>query len=96
MSNKSIEILLVEDNSGDAYLLREMFKRQTSELVELTPVECVSDAEKHLAEHHFDIVLLDLGLPDAHGLGAVRRCGGAARLRPTSHWWCLRTWTTNR
>jgi diguanylate cyclase (GGDEF)-like protein/PAS domain S-box-containing protein len=78
MSNKSIEILLVEDNSGDAHLLREMFKRQTSEIVELTHVECMRDAEKHLAEHHFDIVLLDLGLPDAHGLGAVRRCRAAA------------------
>ena len=78
MSNKSIAILQVEDNSGDAHLLREMFKRQTSELVELTHVECMSDAEKHLAEQHFDIVLLDLGLPDAHGLGAVRRCRAAA------------------
>jgi CheY-like chemotaxis protein len=73
MSNKAIKILLVEDNSGDARLLREMFKRQTSQTIELTHVECMNDAEKHLAKHEFDIVLLHLGLPDAQGLGAVRR-----------------------
>jgi diguanylate cyclase (GGDEF)-like protein/PAS domain S-box-containing protein len=78
MSDKAIKILLVEDNSGDARLLREMFKRQTSQTIELTHVECMSDAEKHLAKHEFDIVLLDLGLPDAQGLGAVRRSRAAA------------------
>jgi diguanylate cyclase (GGDEF)-like protein/PAS domain S-box-containing protein len=78
MSNKAVKILLVEDNSGDARLLREMFKRQTSQTIELTHVQCMSDAEKHLAKHEFDIVLLDLGLPDAQGLGAVRRSRAAA------------------
>jgi DNA-binding response OmpR family regulator len=78
MSNKAVKILLVEDNSGDARSLREMFKRQTSQTIELTHVECMSDAEKHLAKHEFDIVLLDLGLPDAQGLGAVRRSRAAA------------------
>jgi diguanylate cyclase (GGDEF)-like protein/PAS domain S-box-containing protein len=78
MSKKAIKIILVEDNSGDARLLREMFKRQTSQTIELTHVECMSDAEKQLAEHAFDIILLDLGLPDAQGLGAVRRSRAAA------------------
>ena len=78
MSNKSIKILLVEDNAGDARLIHEMFKRQRSRTIELTHVECMSDAEKHLAEHEYDIILLDLGLPDAQGLGAVRRSRVAA------------------
>jgi diguanylate cyclase (GGDEF)-like protein/PAS domain S-box-containing protein len=78
MSNKSIKILLVEDNAGDARSLHEMFKRQRSRTIELTHVECMSDAEKHLAEHEYDIILLDLGLPDAQGLGAVRRSRVAA------------------
>ena len=38
----------------------------------------MSDAEKHLAEHAVDIILLDLGLPDAQGLEAVRRAHAAA------------------
>ena len=38
----------------------------------------MQDAEKHLAERAIDIILLDLGLPDAQGLGAVRRARAAA------------------
>ena len=71
-------LLLVEDNPGDARLLREMFNEQGSHDTELTHVETMSDAEKHLAEHAVDIILLDLGLPDAQGLEAVRRAHAAA------------------
>jgi diguanylate cyclase (GGDEF)-like protein/PAS domain S-box-containing protein len=79
MSKKSIKILLlVEDNPGDARLLREMFNELGLHRTELTHVECMSDAEKHLSEHAVDIIVLDLGLPDAQGLGAVRRAHTAA------------------
>jgi diguanylate cyclase (GGDEF)-like protein/PAS domain S-box-containing protein len=79
MRKKAIRILLlVEDNPGDARLLREMFNEQGLHHTELTHAECMSDAEKHLAGSPFDIILLDLGLPDAQGLGAVRRAHRAA------------------
>ncbi len=79
MSKKSIKILLlVEDNPGDARLLREMFNEQGSQNTEFTHVQCMRDAEKHLAEHAVDITVLDLGLPDAQGLEAVRRVRAAA------------------
>jgi diguanylate cyclase (GGDEF)-like protein/PAS domain S-box-containing protein len=79
MTEKSINtVLLVEDNPGDARLLREMFNEQGSRRTELTIVQSMSQAEEHLAEHAVDIVLLDLGLPDAQGLGAVRRAHAAA------------------
>jgi CheY-like chemotaxis protein len=66
-------VLLVEDNPGDARLLREMFDEQCSYDTELTHVGSMSEAEKHLAKHAVDIILLDLGLPDAQGLEALRR-----------------------
>jgi diguanylate cyclase (GGDEF)-like protein/PAS domain S-box-containing protein len=76
---KSIKILLlVEDNPGDARLLREMFSGKGAHNTELTHVECMSEAEKHLANRVVDIILLDLGLPDAQGLEAVRRAHAAA------------------
>jgi len=79
MSKKSIKILLlVEDNPGDARLLREMFSEKGAHNTELTHVECMSEAEKHLANRVVDIILLDLGLPDAQGLEAVRRAHAAA------------------
>jgi diguanylate cyclase (GGDEF)-like protein/PAS domain S-box-containing protein len=68
-----MNILLVEDNPGDARLLRERLSEQHSLSIELTHVKCMGDAEKHLANHAVDIVLLDLGLPDAQGLEGVRR-----------------------
>ncbi len=71
-------ILLVEDNPGDARLLREMLNEQESEPLEMILVDCVREAEKKLAEHVVDIILLDLGLPDAQGLEAVRRVHAAA------------------
>ena len=71
-------LLVVEDNPGDTRLLREMFSEQDTHNTELTHVVCMSDAEKHLAERKVDVILLDLGLPDAQGLEAVRRAHAAA------------------
>src|ERR1700722_11544001 len=71
-------ILLIEDNLGDARLLREMLGEQGSHNIELTHVQCMSDAEKYLSQRAVDMILLDLGLPDARGLGAIRRPHAAA------------------
>src|SRR5580704_14207560 len=79
MNKKSIKVLLlVEDNPGDVRLLREMFQEQGSHHTELTQVETMSQAEKHLAGAAVDIILLDLGLPDAQGLESIRRARAVA------------------
>jgi diguanylate cyclase (GGDEF)-like protein/PAS domain S-box-containing protein len=79
MLMKSLKtVFLVEDNPGDARLLREIFNEDRSLGVEFIHVECMGDAEKYLARRTVDIVLLDLGLPDAQGLEAVRRARAAA------------------
>jgi PAS domain S-box-containing protein len=79
MTNKTIKVLLlIEDNPGDARLLREMFNEQGLHDTELIHVECMSVAEGHLSASSTDIILLDLGLPDAQGLEAVRRAHSAA------------------
>jgi diguanylate cyclase (GGDEF)-like protein/PAS domain S-box-containing protein len=79
MQMKSIKsVLLVEDNPGDARLLREIFNEDVSLGAEFTHVGCMKDAEIYLAGRTVDIVLLDLGLPDAQGLEAVRRARAAA------------------
>ncbi len=79
MSPKLIKtLLLVEDNAGDARLFREMFNEHGSQSAILTHVESMSAAESYLREHAVDLILLDLGLPDAQGLAAVRRAHAAA------------------
>jgi len=75
-------LLLVEDNPGDARLIAEMFNEQALQIATLTHVSSMGDAEKKLLECDFDLILLDLGLPDAGGLEAVRRAHAAAPRTP--------------
>ncbi len=79
MSKNTIKTLLVvEDNPGDARLIREMFNEQGAHDTTLTHVTCMREAEQYLAAYAVDIIVLDLGLPDAQGLGALRRVRAAA------------------
>jgi len=71
-------VLLVEDNPGDARLFLEMFKGEGLHNTEFKHAKSVSEAEKYLSQHAVDIILLDLGLPDAQGLDAVRHVRAAA------------------
>jgi CheY-like chemotaxis protein len=71
-------LLVVEDNPGDARLLGEMLREDASCTLDLVNVTSMIDAEIYLAEYDVEIILLDLGLPDASGLDAVRRAHTAA------------------
>ena len=78
MSEKPIRVLLVEDNPGDARLLQEMLNEPGSLRPELTHLGCMNDALDHLTTKIANIVLLDLGLPDADGLTALRQVHAVA------------------
>ena len=72
------QLLLIEDNAGDARLIREMFNEHGALDIELVRATTMSEAEGQLSQRTFDIMLLDLGLPDSQGLDAVRRAHSAA------------------
>jgi DNA-binding NtrC family response regulator len=78
MKEKALQVLVVEDNAGDARLLREMFSKEKPGSFELTHLLRMSEAVIHLEKGGVDIVLLDMGLPDGHGLDTVRRAHAAA------------------
>jgi len=78
MKEKVLRVLLVEDNAGDARLLREMFRKENPNSFEMTHVSNMRDAVIHLAKGGVDIVLLDLGLPDTYGLESVQQAHAAA------------------
>jgi diguanylate cyclase (GGDEF)-like protein len=78
MTEKTMRVLVIEDNAGDARLLREMFRKERPGTFAVTHLSLMSEAVIHLAKGEADIVLLDLGLPDAHGLESVRRAHAAA------------------
>jgi signal transduction histidine kinase len=75
---QSVKVLLVEDDPRDTQLLRRMLSDKALGIFAVTQVERLGEAVAYLATHPVDIVLLDLGLPDAVGLDTVRRAHAAA------------------
>ena len=68
MDKIPIKVLLVEDNPTDVILLREALGQDALNTFELTVVERLDSALTTVQKNTFDIVLLDLGLPDSQGL----------------------------
>lgn len=68
---EALKILLVEDNPGDAFLIQEMLEDIPDYDFTITKTETLKDTLVKLRETEFDIVLLDLGLPDSQGLDAL-------------------------
>jgi len=64
-------VLLIEDNAVDARLLHELLKEVPAQAFEVTTAARLADALPLLSAH--DVVLLDLSLPDAHGVGTIAR-----------------------
>jgi diguanylate cyclase (GGDEF)-like protein len=71
-------LLLVEDNPGDAVLVREMLRSALSDGFEFVHTELLEEACRTLERDGAACVLLDLSLPDAQGLEAVTRIQVAA------------------
>jgi serine phosphatase RsbU (regulator of sigma subunit) len=65
----TFRLLLVEDDDGDAFLVRELLQ-EAGAPVTVTRARSVAEAADHAGPAP-DCVLLDLGLPDAEGLEAL-------------------------
>jgi DNA-binding response OmpR family regulator len=72
----AVRVLLIEDDAGDAVLMRELL-RDAGSTIELVHATSVAEAEAGAAREA-DCVLVDLGLPDALGAAAVARVRAAA------------------
>ncbi|HLC41174.1 MAG TPA: ATP-binding protein [Methylomirabilota bacterium] len=66
-----MKVLLVEDNPGDARLVHEMLSEETSVRCEVSRIERLAEALRRLEHEEFHVVLLDLSLPDSHGVSGV-------------------------
>jgi signal transduction histidine kinase/DNA-binding NarL/FixJ family response regulator len=75
---KPIRILLVEDNIGDARLIGAMLAEPQGFLFSLDCADRLSRALQLLTAGTFDVMLLDLSLPDSHGLDTVARARSEA------------------
>ncbi len=66
-----MRLLVVEDNPADVDFLAASLRRQRAGDVEIVNAPTLAAATRHLTVDHFDVVLLDLHLPDATGLQCV-------------------------
>ncbi len=66
-------ILLVEDNPGDARLIRELFRDIHWRSFDIITAESLQQAYERLHETRVDLALVDLSLPDSHGLETFRK-----------------------
>lgn len=72
MIEQTISVLLVEDNPGDARLIREELKDCSFTLFHCRVAETLEAGLAAFEEGAADVVLLDLSLPDSRGLDTVR------------------------
>ena len=68
-----IRVLLIEDNPGDARLVKEMLVDAGANKFSVTHAGLLSEGLSLLREETHHVILLDLSLPDGHGLDTVRQ-----------------------
>jgi signal transduction histidine kinase/DNA-binding NarL/FixJ family response regulator len=69
---QSLDILVVEDNQSDVQLLQRMLGKSDSARYHLSHADRLASGLEYLQTDKFDAVLLDLSLPDGHGIETFR------------------------
>ena len=73
MDDKIIKVLYVEDEMDHAILIRELIEKIKNVHYELTHVQNLNETLLELNNNNYDIILLDLSLPDEQGVDTVAR-----------------------
>lgn len=68
MDDKVVSVLLIEDDADDVFLLRKLLEAAAPDRFHLTVATRLGEAADLLAGERPEAVLLDLTLPDSHGL----------------------------
>jgi PAS domain S-box-containing protein len=72
-TDKTMKILLVEDNPGDVLLLKTSLKSIAIAQFKISHAPSLAQAIQQLQTNHYDVVLLDLSLPDSLGFETLER-----------------------
>lgn len=75
---QKIRILLIEDSLADAILIRETLSEEESKNYQFTHVSELKSAYHKLNHLSFDLILMDLSLPDANGFSNIQHIHQAA------------------
>lgn len=68
-----IWVLLVEDSSFDVEIVKSVLSLDTRRKFNCIDTDRISGAEELLNKHKFDIMLLDLFLPDSEGIDTIQK-----------------------
>ncbi len=73
MNSKEIRVLMIEDNSADAHLVKRIMSRAYTphSHFHLEWVDTLQKGIELLNQDAFQVVLLDLGLPDSRGISGL-------------------------
>jgi signal transduction histidine kinase len=82
MTPPALSILLVEDSPSDAVLLQESLSQHEVGGFQFTHAETWAEAAARLSQQSFDVLLLDLSLPDSIGRDTFVRARAAAPQLP--------------
>ncbi|MBL0273544.1 MAG: PAS domain S-box protein [Chitinophagaceae bacterium] len=70
--NKGLRILIIEDNPGDQYLITELLTASDLKIQLLRTAENLVKATDFLQKEIFDIILLDIVLPESSGIDTFK------------------------
>lgn len=82
LAGSAQRVLLVEDHPGDASLLRAMLEQAGGDAARTVAASRLEEALAELSRQSFDVLLLDLGLPDSSGLSTLERIQHVAQNVP--------------
>jgi signal transduction histidine kinase len=69
--DRALNVLLVEDNPGDAHLIKRLLTKSSATKHALDAVNRLNAGIERCHQGSFDVVLLDLSLPDSQGFATV-------------------------
>lgn len=82
MASSPIPLLVIEDNPADIRLLRELLGEMAPGVFEIRTACCLAEGIADLLSQFSSAILLDLSLPDGHGLDAIDAVRKAAPETP--------------
>lgn len=82
MDTEKIRVLLVEDNPDDARLIQELLSIYNGNDFEVKHVDSLINGLSYLAKNGIDLILLDLWLPDSHGMETLKKVRKESPGRP--------------
>jgi diguanylate cyclase (GGDEF)-like protein/PAS domain S-box-containing protein len=75
-------VLLIAGDPEDSRVIGGMMQRQGADAFELARVDNVAEAERYVAEHEVDVILVDMGSGGSSEQEIVQRIGGVSQRVP--------------